>query len=326
VPGDFDGDGGMDLLLTIKGSRYEGEEKEDNLHQSHGVILWGDHGDDRHELLCLEDQPEAWRKIIHLASEPLVFDYNYDYVADLLTVDGNGSRSVLVFSADRAAAYKKVYLDSPRSDRLKAQHSNAFIDLNGDGEADVLLTTESGLELYYREAGALVYHSHVSWPQGVGGDTGCPVDQCVGQAVFADFDLNGLLDFILPVCFDISCQNSSMYLVPVNELSGTKFWRWTPMTIDLGKLTFLIPEPDKSLLRLLAPRVGDIDLDGFPDLLMPLFNHTSGAPETHLLLNTPCGAFADCRPFWRQYQLRPSFTQGTVPTKKTAWVMLTEID
>jgi hypothetical protein len=281
-------------------------------HRLHAVILWGEHSEAKHELLCHEDQPKAWRKTFHLVLEPLVFDYNYDYVADLLVVDGNGTRTVLVFSADRSAAPERIRVESPRSDRLKAQHSNAFLDLNSDGEADVLLTTESGLELYYRVGDTLVFNNHVPWPPGVGGtSSSCPVDKCVGQAVFTDFDLNGLLDLILPVCFDISCQNSSMYLIPVNELGTAKSsWRWQPMSIDLGKLTFLQPDPAESILRLLAPRVGDIDLDGFPDLLMPLYNHTSNAPETHLLLNTPCGAYAACQPFWRQYQLRPSFTQG----------------
>ena len=304
----------MDLLITLKSSGKD-DADDDNIdgHSLHGVILWGSHDDDRHELLCPDDQPQAWRRTLPMAAEPLVFDYNYDYVADLLVVDGKGARTVLVFSADRAAHPEQIHLDSTHSDRLKAQHSNAFVDLNGDGEADVLLTTQTGLELYYRFSGTMVYHGHLAWPPGVGGGTvaSCPVDTCVGQAVFADFDLNGQLDLILPVCFDIDCKNSSMYLVPVNELGAAKSWRWAPMSLDLGKLTFLVPDPGRqSLLRLLAPRVGDIDLDGFPDLLMPLFNHTSGAPETHLLLNTPCGAFTACQPFWRQYQLRPSFTQG----------------
>ncbi len=321
VPADFDGDGGMDLLLTLRMGADDSDDADasddaDGHHALHGMILWGNHDDEgRHELTCLEDQPQAWRKVFPLAAEPLVFDYNYDYVADLLTVSRNGTRCVLVFSTDRSAPYDTVHLDSPRFDHLKAQHANAFVDLNSDGEADVLLTTQSGLELYYRlDGGALVYHSHVAWPPGLVGGGGCTVDLCVGQAVFTDFDLNGQLDLILPVCFDTACRNSSMYLIPVTELGtaagGT--WRWTPMSLDLGKLTFLTPEPGESRLRLLAPRLGDIDLDGFPDLLMPLFNRTSGAPETHLLLNTPCGAYAACQPFWRQYQLRPSFMQGKI--------------
>ena len=74
-----------------------------------------------------------------------------------------------------------------------------------------------------------------------------------------------------------------------------------------------------SPLRVLSPRVGDVDLDGFPDLLLTLYNPNKlgdGAPlssvaEPSLLLNTGCGSFSGCHPTWRQFQLSPGFMQGT---------------
>ena len=49
---------------------------------------------------------------------------------------------------------------------------------------------------------------------------------------------------------------------------------WHTMSLDLGpELKFLPPSPT-SLLRTLAPRVGDIDLDGFPDILITVYNTT----------------------------------------------------
>ena len=79
-----------------------------------------------------------------------------------------------------------------------------------------------------------------------------------------------------------------------------------------GQLNFHPPNPDKNLLQLMTPRVGDVDLDGFPDLLMPLQNKSSGSnePVTHLLLNAPCGPYTGCKPFWRQYQVEPEFMRG----------------
>ena len=54
--------------------------------------------------------------------------------------------------------------------------------------------------------------------------------------------------------------------------------------------------------------MGDVDLDGFPDLLLTLYNTSLGPPsaaiaETMLLLNTHCGQFAACHPYWRQFQV-----------------------
>ena len=74
-----------------------------------------------------------------------------------------------------------------------------------------------------------------------------------------------------------------------------------------------------SPLRVLSPRVGDVDLDGFPDLLVTLYNHDklgegaslSSVAEPMLLLNTGCGSFSGCHPTWRQFQLSPGFMQGT---------------
>ena len=71
---------------------------------------------------------------------------------------------------------------------------------------------------------------------------------------------------------------------------------------------FLPPDTSSSPLRLLSPRVGDVDLDGFPDLLLTLYNTSLGPPsaaiaETVLLLNTHCGQFAACHPYWRQFQV-----------------------
>jgi len=166
--------------------------------------------------------------------------------------------------------------------------------------------------------GGLEMHSLVPWPTLL---EGCSVDQCVGQAVFADFNLEGELDLVLPVCFDPSCSNSSLLQHTVKEVweKGAKL-EWKVMSLDLGGLRFLpADQTSDSPLRLLSPRVGDVDLDGFPDLLVTLYNHDklgegaslSSVAEPMLLLNTGCGSFSGCHPTWRQFQLSPKFMQGT---------------
>jgi len=83
-----------------------------------------------------------------------------------------------------------------------------------------------------------------------------------------------------------------------------------------------VEETSESPLRILSPRVGDVDLDGFPDLLVTLYDplKQNGAPlasvaEPMLLLNTGCGptdqSFSGCHPAWRQFQVSPGFMQGT---------------
>lgn len=297
VPADFDGDGGMDLMMLTK--------KGDKLTI---YVVWGVHHGVHSSLECTKDRV----KIDEVVSEPLVFDNNGDFVADLLTVDQTGNRTVYQFSHTRQ--YQTFYLVSNQTSQLKAEHSNAWLDLSGDGAADLLLTTQEGLEMYEwtdHEKEHYRFHKVVAWPD----ITACTVDECVGQAVFTDFDLDGRLDMLLPVCFDPLCANSSLYLVPLTDLwTSNGSWTWTPMSLDLGQYRFLPRDPAVSPLRLVGPRVGDVDLDGWPDLIMTLYNVTSSPSaggETHLLLNTPCGPFSGCRPFWRQFQVQPGYTAGT---------------
>ena len=76
-------------------------------------------------------------------SEPLVFDYNKNSVSDLLAVDKDGNRTVYVFPKPRGI-YHKEYLRTGKTNPLKAEHGNSFVDITGDGIADLVLTTSEG--------------------------------------------------------------------------------------------------------------------------------------------------------------------------------------
>lgn len=319
VPADFDGDGGLDLMIvTKKIMNIEGQSKK----VMAVWVIWGDSSPGA-ALDCdkkVKVAPIKNGTVQQFDSEPVVIDFNRDYIADLLFVTTEGDREVLLFSTSRTVgSQEQMPIDSQNhNDQLKAEHSSAWIDLSGDGAADLMLTTQAGLELYKGEKGGLQMHSLVPWPTLL---EGCSVDQCVGQAVFADFNLEGELDLVLPVCFDPSCSNSSLLQHTVKEVweKGAKL-EWKVMSLDLGGLRFLpADQTSDSPLRLLSPRVGDVDLDGFPDLLVTLYNHDklgegaslSSVAEPMLLLNTGCGSFSGCHPTWRQFQLSPKFMQGT---------------
>lgn len=319
MPADFDGDGGMDLVIVTR-----------KVERIQVWVIWGSQaglssldcdGRIKVELTYSTNQTKQF------GSEPLVVDYNRDYIADLVTVTEDGDRVVIVFTLTRT--YTLTVLDSKgHRDQMKKEHSSAFIDLSGDGAADLVLTTQTGLEMYQSTGKGFEFHSFVSWPSL--GD-GCDVDQCLGQTSFADFDLDGHLNLLLPICFDPLCSNSSLVQVSVANL-----WKWeegvhhwTAMSLELGPFRFLPPNPRKSPLRLMSPRLGDVDLDGFPDLLMTVYNTSLGStaietPQTVLLLNVPCGDLSGCHPYWRQFQVQPAFTQDTGPSIAAAFFDLYE--
>ena len=306
APADFDGDGSMDLMTIGTGADGKME----------AFIMWGEN----HGLECQKDLVT----IDNITSEPLVFDYNGDFISDLLTVDETGERKVYVFSPHRTFS-SAVLGPCPGGEKcqLKAEHGNSYVDVTGDGRADLLLTTQAGLELHQGEAdaGGWRYRCTVPWPNFI---EGCNTDDCIGQPAFLDFSLSGSLDMVLPVCFDYHCQNSSLYLIPVSELAACpQHWQWRPMSLDLTPdRRFRKRDPDMSPLALMTPRVGDVNLDGFPDLLMTVYNVTSGSgsgSEVQLLLNVPCQPMSGCHQsdptskYWRQFQLQPGYTAGLGP-------------
>ena len=302
APADFNGDGSMDLM-TI-GTGADGEMK--------AYIMWGE----RHGLECKKNLVT----IENVTSEPVVFDYNSDFISDLLTVDETGERKVYVFSPDRT--FSEASLDAPDDrSQLKAEHGNSYVDVTGDGRADLVLTTQTGLELHKGLATGYRYLCTVPWPLF---SSGCNPDECIGQPAFLDFSLSGSLDMVLPVCFDYQCHNSSLYLIKVSELAACpSHWDWRPMSLDLTQdRRFRKRNLSQSPLALMTPRVGDVDLDGFPDLLMTVYNTSSDSgSEVQLLLNVPCQPMSGCHQsdtggtggYWRQFQLQPGYTAGVGP-------------
>jgi hypothetical protein len=98
-----------------------------------------------------------------------VFDYDSDYISDLLVVDEVGNRTIYRFTSDRSADYEVIHLESELDDQLMKAHSSGHLDLNSDGLPDLILTTQSGLEIYERQKRAPLFkfHNHVSWPSNV---------------------------------------------------------------------------------------------------------------------------------------------------------------
>jgi len=226
-------------------------------------------------------------------------------------VDISGNRTVYQFSKDKK--YETIYLSSDKTDKLKEEHGNAFVDITSDGRADLVLTTLSGLEIHEGLEHGFNYKCTIPWPD----LPSCSdVNQCIGQPVYLDFYLSGNLQMILPVCFDPKCQESKLYFVETSNMTMCpQTWDWKPMKMGLdeeGENWKFTPRNIKnSPLHSMIPRVGDVNLDGWPDLLMTMYNKSSDSSrgQTQLLLNVPSPPMSGCDP-WRQFQVQPEYTRG----------------
>ncbi|XP_070773068.1 T-cell immunomodulatory protein [Enoplosus armatus] len=266
VPGDYDGDSQMDVLLTA----------QTNSNLTSVFIFWG-----HNQTLDMS----GWLRLNKtFRDQPLVMDFNGDMIPDIFGATDPKSTEVCYLAKRIPACWNA--LSTPVNMRIP--HSNAFIDLNKDFTADLFLTT--------------VGPKFETWISKNGNFTRVevmpaePSFSIVGQSSFADFDGNGYQDHLLPVCLDEACRRSGIYLAK----SGSK--EWVPVLSDFQRRetvwSFVPGKPGQPL----ALHIGDYNLDGFPDALAVLRNTSGSGQQAFLLENVPCNN-PDCHSVGRMFHI-----------------------
>ncbi|XP_056104422.1 T-cell immunomodulatory protein [Rhinichthys klamathensis goyatoka] len=277
VPGDYDGDSQMDVLLT-------GHLKDSPL--TTVFIFWG-----HNQTLDLNDRVEINRTF---NDQPLVMDFNGDMIPDIFGSVG-GSPEVCYLRTRKQNCENALGSDV----KMRIPHSNAFIDLNKDFTADLFLTTESNeFETWINKDGNFIRGLLGKAPKNA---------MKVGQSAFVDFDGDGSQDHLLPVCMDDACGKSAIYLA---KTGGTEL-HWVPVLLDFSRKDsvwgFVPPQDSSTLGELQMPitlHLGDYNLDGFPDALVILRNTSSGSTQQQafLLENVACNN-ASCREVGRMFSV-----------------------
>jgi integrin alpha FG-GAP repeat containing protein 1 len=247
VPGDFDGDAFMDVMFT---SRID-ENK---------VGVYINYGGSDH-LNCTQNDTAP---IIEMRGEPLAIDFNNDYVIDLFGIDLNGSRTFWIFETGRNPPKTELMMgDSDKE--LRIPHSHAFLDINDDFQADLLLTTKDDrIEVWL---GTDDIHQRFKFNESFPYNPEGSNNKHYGQSIYMDLELNGNIDHLVPACADSECHESMIYVksgqhynqLPIDFFQDDNKTHW-------GFLT-----PGKEFYRkAITLRTGDFNNDGFPDLLVTL--------------------------------------------------------
>lgn len=290
VPGDFDGDAFMDVMVTAK------EKSSSKLNV---YIHWG--ASDR--LNCSsEDRP----LIIGLEGEPLALDYNKDMIIDLFGLQ-NGKRTFFIFKSNRTQhdTILMPSIDTNEPAKLRIPHSHAYLDLNQDFTADLFIVTEKNFEIWYgREEEGFDYDHSIELPTGN--------DNLInGQTIFIDLQLEGVMNEVMPTCFDRKCENSTILMRYHGRFHDIQV---NFKDMDNVQWGFVVPEKDEIYTNAITLRGGDFNMDGYPDLLVTLKKLTGGQPQTFLLENVPCvrscGALR--RTFVVRWKALMPFTNGTM--------------
>ncbi|XP_055376922.1 T-cell immunomodulatory protein [Condylostylus longicornis] len=278
IPGDFDGDALMDVMVTLKSARKDSLDV---------LVNWG--GTDH--LNCTSEI------LLNTIGEPLVIDFNGDMILDLYGENDKGERCFWVFSDDRQKPQMIIQTDpntknfknssltnrTPSLARLQIPHANAFLDLNKDYMADLFVQTVDHFEIWTGRTNELEdfdYHKKIELKL-VGND-----DYILGQSLFLDMELKGDQNLVLPVCFDKMCKNSTI-LVYEND----HFWDLHVNFKDTqGNIWGFIPRSDDNpYSKVITARSGDFNMDGYPDLLVTLQTLSNEKRfQTFLLENVHC--------------------------------------
>ncbi|KAM9301497.1 T-cell immunomodulatory protein [Gastrophryne carolinensis] len=263
VPGDFNGDSQMDVLLTTVPKA--GADAPLSI-----IVYWG-----QNQTLSVN------RKLqlnVTFADEPFIIDFNGDMIPDIFGLPTESKTPLIVYGGNLTTT---ASLDTTRL--MVVPHSHAFIDLTGDFTADLFLTTladnsDVQFETWANQGGNFSSVTSI---------TTKPKDvKVVGQSVFADFDGDGHQDHLLPACEDDKCLKSVIYLmrngstqwVPVlqNFTNGNTLWAFVPPTPPLAQS---LP---------ITLHIGDYNMDGYPDALAILRNTSGSDQQAFLLENVPC--------------------------------------
>ncbi|XP_069705707.1 T-cell immunomodulatory protein isoform X2 [Periplaneta americana] len=252
VPGNFDGDSHMDIMVTALD-----KQAKDGL--TYIFILWGG----VNHLNCSNET-----EVHKVRGQPLVLDFNHDMIVDLFGEDEHGNRTVWVSNANRTGKvtpYPMNFTDDVQKVPLRLPHSHAFLDLNGDFSPDLFLSTEKGFEIWLStEHEGLIYNKTIPPPDGV------KVEQ-MGQSLFLDLELTGQMYHLVPVCLSgfedcKPCTKSTLFAY----VNG----KWHDLNPELkstaNQIWGFYQCRGTAYTDTVTLRGGDFNMDGYPDLLVTL--------------------------------------------------------
>ncbi|RCN41608.1 FG-GAP repeat protein, partial [Ancylostoma caninum] len=255
--GDFNGDTKLDVLVSMK--------KRKEYHHS----VW---------ISTATRDSFVEHKLAVLSSQALAIDVDGNGWHDVLGFYPNGSMYCMTFSRDGSPAFDCNYL-FPGFIRMEPYPGvpHLFADFTGDHLAEIVFmdttTTSSGTYLTPRMWGRFKN----GWRETPTVISQIPGEhQFVGAPMAADFDADGLIELLVPICRKADCKQ-------VTEFANWQYTRgWSTNAFDLQNFNIL---PDEDSLMLF--RVGDFSLDGYPDLVATLVEKQS-LGQIKVIDNIPC--------------------------------------
>ncbi len=307
IPCDYNHDGFLDLLVVSRPKSNSSGPYVNEMYIGNGATL----------------SPSGW-SISKSFGEPMTFDYTGSMQASLLGIFSDDPRptdtkiQVFVSTAETPDESPTGFTRAPFKPPINScapgidgHHWHSFVDVNGDGRPDLLLTC--GTELYVLLGSKDGYSLAKT----------IKLPRTASQLTLFDVDADGSPDLVFTTCESVStCSihiiyNSQRPFCSSNkhaDLSncksntqhftddGDQSWGFdgSHQIVDLKDiaskgLTIMRKDPINGLGVSLA--VGDFDLDGYPDMILTVSTSPDNIAESRLLVlqNTACdGGKAGC--------------------------------
>lgn len=266
IPGDFNGDTRIDVAVITKLTKLTKLTRLTS--QSHS---------DLYEVRMISSLNKTCGSLstIQFVSiiEPFMLDFNGDMICDFLAVE-KGQRVIHLGGHSNSQFYfQKRETFGVDSYRISSPHSCAFVDTNRDNLVDIVITTEKNIEYWHGHINGLYGDQHkpsILIPY--------PHHEAIGQSIFMDINRDGKIEHIIPVI-----ENGHSTIQILQNLEKDHWHTIYNLTSPNGTYHFKSIKYGQLVLPI-ALRAGDINNDGYPDLITILHDE-SNEPSICLFLN-----------------------------------------
>ncbi|KAH7675929.1 FG-GAP repeat family protein, partial [Aphelenchoides avenae] len=304
VVGDFNGDSLMDIMVTWVSKRHT-----DAVRYESSVYIY--------------KVSEFVRRDLNMSfvEPPSVMDVNGDGISDVIGFVGDESR---LFCMQGSRPNEFI----PCQDRFQRwdydagtfpRFSPIFADLDGDLGSEIVFgmrmrnhtSSENRLliqawkliddDFNWIREDKLIKPLPDNWA----------TKQYYGNPVVADFNADGTIDIMLPVCKDETCAQVENLLIWNGE-------RWISLQLDLKSSEIIADsmttESGKVIHSNVIFRVGDFSLDGYPDVIATVrMNRNGKSSVTPIIIENI--EYPDNANFSRKFELKTNSPQLVMPSE-----------
>ncbi|CAG2180861.1 unnamed protein product, partial [Oppiella nova] len=267
IPSDFTGNSYVDVLVVTK-SINSSFESFDEFHtiEDKTYKLWLFHSNPEQHLECNTTHPLA----DNIRSFPLTLDYNGDMITDFIVETDHCLKELWIGPPQGFS--RKCLEGLHTNQRMSYPNSNAFIDLSNpkDFTPDIFISGTNTMEYWFNNRGFKT-GLNISYPNK-------DVYKFVGQSTFVDIDFDGEVEHIIPVCKGSGIDTCAEPQILLLSQNGAEY-EWIEI-LDMNKelfpkLTFAELKLFDYLDLYVTLRAGDIDSDGYPDLVTVMRNRNT---------------------------------------------------